>query len=981
MTCPSPGTRPVVPAGRALYGRAAELDALRNALSSAIRGQGSLVLVAGEAGIGKTSLVDAICAEARDAGAVTISGGCYDLTTTPPFGPWVELFQRARGPFPNMPSLQTLASETGSEQGRDGLFELVLHSLSDAAKERPLVLVLEDQHWSDRASLDLTRFLARHLNGMAILAIVTYRDAELGRDRPLYHTLPRLVRDARPLRLWLRRLDDDALRALVTSRYTLAERDERRLVAYLIQYSEGNPFFAEELLRALEHDRLLSATPDGWCLAEIDDIPVPPLVRQLIDGRAAWIDAEARQMLQVAAVIGADFPLDLWQSVLEASDDDLSDAIEQAQSAHLVTESTTAGGFRFQHALIRQALYESLVLPHRQRWHRRVAEALARGPDPDPDTVAHHFQQAGDDRAARWLIDAGARAARMYATRIAVERYERAWQLLENGLDAQVDRGLLLCDLAEAHRYTDAEKALRYLDVARHVVDRSGDDALATVVLWCRARIRGFIGEDALDEGRQAMAALDRLPPARRDEILSHGRQVISPGSISNWFAHFGRYDEAIATAQRVLSGMSPADETMPAHATEAGNAIYALALSYAGLGMPEESRQAFRRSGRCLRAANNHFMVAALLKWELVEVNLAYATDDTAERSRLVQEYTEAWHRTSSFAIDVDGRSILPMFQLDMLQGAWDRAYEAALLHLGVSALRVDALATLAEIDWRRGRRPRAWEHVRAALPGGAATPPSNLYFIRTLSVLRIAARLAMDDGQFDRAREWMDAHERWLTWSGRVLDRAAGPLLWAHYHRMRGDRERAHAHSLDSLRLSSEPRQPLAMLRALRLLGELDIESGRLADAESHLKRALSLADACALPHERALVVLAQAQLELARGNRHGVAEMLGHVRQVCESVGAAPVLAHVERLEASRHGASRASRHPSGLSPREIDVLRLVARGMTDSEVAGELRISSRTVSGHLQSIFNKLGISSRTAAAVKAIEHGIAEPGGE
>jgi DNA-binding CsgD family transcriptional regulator/tetratricopeptide (TPR) repeat protein len=704
-------------------------------------------------------------------------------------------------------------------------------------------------------------------------------------------------------------------------------------------------------------------------------------VRQLIDGRLAWIDAGARRMLQVASVIGADFSLDLWQSVLDAGDDELAAAIEQAQTAYLVTESAASDGLRFQHALIREALYESLVLPHRQRWHRRVAEILAQSPHPDPDAVAHHFQRADDERAARWLIDAGNRAARMYATLTAVERFERAWQLLEHGLDAQVDRGMLLCDLAEAHRYTDAAKALHYLDVAGRVVERSGDDVLATVVLWCRARIRGFIGEDSLDEGRQAVAALERLSPTKLDELLSQGRHIVSRGSISNWFAHFGRYDEAIATAERVLSGTSLNDETSPEHANEMGNAIYALALSYAGLGRPEESRQLFRRAHRCLQSVDNHFMIAALQKWELVEVNLAYATDDTAERARLVEDYVQSWSRTSSFAIEVDGRSILPLFQLDILEGEWDRAHEAATMHLDVSALRVDALATLAEIDWRRGGRASAWVHVRAALPDGAATPPSNLYYIRTLSLLRIAARLAMDDGQFECAREWMDAHERWLAWSGRVLDRAADPLLWAHYHRMRGDRDRAYEHSLESLRLSSEPRQPLALLRAHRLLGELDIEAGRLAEAADHLKRALSLADACALPYERALVELAQAQLEMAHGNRNGVAEMLGRVRQVCESVGAAPVLAHVERLEASRHETPRASRHPSGLSPREVDVLRLVARGMTDVEVARNLRISPRTVSGHLQSIYNKLGISTRTAAAIIAMEHGISEPAAE
>jgi predicted ATPase len=258
--------------GREPYGRSAELAALRATLDEARAGRGSLALVAGESGIGKTTLVRTICDEARAGGAIVLTGGCYDLTTTPPFGPWIELFHHARGPFPNIPSLQTLASETSSLQGRDGLFEQVLGSLSGAAREQPLVLVLEDQHWADRASLDLTRFLARHLPGMAALLIMTYRDAEMTREQPLYHALPSLVRDARPLRLRLRRLDRDALRELIAGRYTLRGDDERRLVTYLSTYSEGNPFFAEELLHALERDRRLDHTAGG-CSSPISTTP------------------------------------------------------------------------------------------------------------------------------------------------------------------------------------------------------------------------------------------------------------------------------------------------------------------------------------------------------------------------------------------------------------------------------------------------------------------------------------------------------------------------------------------------------------------------------------------------------------------------------------------------------------------------------------------------------------------------------------
>src|SRR5262249_43668603 len=224
-----------VPAGPPpLVGRTREQVFLREELAAAMGGHGRLILIGGEAGIGKTTLAQDVAREATARGAAVLAGSCYDLTNTPPYGPWLDLVARYR-PTEALPP-PPAAFAGGTLEGvtsQAALFAEVRRFVADLAAARPAVVVLEDLHWADPASLELLRPRAPQPGALPLLLVATYRVDELTRRHPFYRQLPALVREAGGLRLDPRRLDGDALGDLVVGRFALPPADTARLVAYL----------------------------------------------------------------------------------------------------------------------------------------------------------------------------------------------------------------------------------------------------------------------------------------------------------------------------------------------------------------------------------------------------------------------------------------------------------------------------------------------------------------------------------------------------------------------------------------------------------------------------------------------------------------------------------------------------------------------------------------------------------------------------
>ena len=353
-------------------------------LAAAVGGRGRLVLVGGEAGIGKTTLARDLIRDADDLGCRVLAGSCYDLTNTPPYGPWLDLFEGCRrDPSLPAPPAAFAGGRLAPVTDQAALFAEVRQFLAELAAARPALVLLEDLHWADPASVDLLRHVGPHLRHWPLLLLATYRVDELTPGHPFAHQMPALVREAEGQRLDLRRLDEGALRALVAARYRLERAAEDRLVAYLERHAEGNPFFATELLRTLEEEALLRRDEDGWTLAALDRVVVPSLLRQVIDGRVARLGEATRKALAIAAVIGQEVPLALWAEVAELDEEAVLAVVERAVEAHLLEAERDGTRVRFVHALTREALYEGVLPPRRRVWHRRVAEAL-HGERPTP---------------------------------------------------------------------------------------------------------------------------------------------------------------------------------------------------------------------------------------------------------------------------------------------------------------------------------------------------------------------------------------------------------------------------------------------------------------------------------------------------------------------------------------------------------------------------------------------------------------------
>jgi DNA-binding NarL/FixJ family response regulator len=239
----------------------------------------------------------------------------------------------------------------------------------------------------------------------------------------------------------------------------------------------------------------------------------------------------------------------------------------------------------------------------------------------------------------------------------------------------------------------------------------------------------------------------------------------------------------------------------------------------------------------------------------------------------------------------------------------------------------------------------------------------------------MRIAAGLCLDHNDLPAAHAWLDAHDRWLAWSGAVLGRADGECAWAEYCLAAGDIGAARQHASQGLTLASEPRQSLALLAAHRLFGTVETHAGRLLDARQHLDAALALADACAAPYERALTLLACADLALRTGANDEAGAALDEARATCTSLAAAPALARIDALVARLGDQSNAMQRTalSGLSPREIEVLRLLAGGKTNREIAETLFLSARTVERHITNLYVKIRVQNRAEAIAFAHEH--------
>jgi tetratricopeptide (TPR) repeat protein len=498
-----------------LVAREGELSEARAIWRKASAGEGGMLLVSGEPGIGKTRLVRELCTEVQVSGDRVLVGECY-AEGGAPYAPFAQILRRAFGDgagdglaaalpefvladlltlapslrlrFPNVPPNPSL--DPKSEQQR--LFESVVACCHSMCGEAPVLLVLEDAHWADSGSLALLRHLARRTRRHPLLIMATYREVELDQTLPFQEVLLDLSRERLATRLRLSRLDRNGTREMLVALFA-AEEITPEFLEGIYTETEGNPFFVEEVCKALVESGQVYFADGVWDRLDMEELEIPQSVRVAIQSRVGKMPVDCQEMLRLAAVLGREFA---FETLLAAGDpstlrlrsgqaglgqgadeEGLIEALEAAARAQLVEEARAGRDvtFAFTHALIPATLYEGVSTLRRRRLHRRVAAAIERLHPQDFESLAYHYSEAGDEeRALAYHRQAGDRASAAYANVEAEGHYRAALELAEG----EAERADLLWELGRAlYRQSRYEEAIEVWQEGIAAYQALGDQA------------------------------------------------------------------------------------------------------------------------------------------------------------------------------------------------------------------------------------------------------------------------------------------------------------------------------------------------------------------------------------------------------------------------------------------------------------------------------------------------------------------------
>jgi len=438
-----------------LVGRERELAEARELWKKAVSGKGQMLLVSGEPGIGKTRLVRELATQVEVSGGRAFVGACYAEGGVP-YAPVAQILRRAlqngSGDDVDWPEfvladLLTLApalrlrypdvkpnpvlDDPRAKQHR--LFENLVIFCTALSEQAPLLLVLEDTHWADSGTLFLLRHLARHTRHQRVMIVATYREVELDEARPFHEVLLDINRERLATRLKLTRLERVQTREMLGVLF--AEEITPEFLEGIYRETEGNPFFVEEVCKALVESGKLYYEDGRWHRPGIAELGIPQSVRVAIQSRVRVLPAKAQKTLRLAAVLGRTFDFDTLAAASDQDEDTLIDGLESAERAQLIEEVSGEGGgtFAFVHALFPSTLVEGLRTLQRRRLHRRAAAAVEANRPDDFEALAHHYNQAAQgEKAAEYLLKAGDRARGLYAHQEAIDSYQQALDFLRD---------------------------------------------------------------------------------------------------------------------------------------------------------------------------------------------------------------------------------------------------------------------------------------------------------------------------------------------------------------------------------------------------------------------------------------------------------------------------------------------------------------------------------------------------------------------
>jgi DNA-binding CsgD family transcriptional regulator/tetratricopeptide (TPR) repeat protein len=989
-------------------GRAVELAQLEELIAQATGGSPGFTLIGGESGVGKSRLIDEFSSRASLAGARVISGDCVDLGDAElPYAPLIgalrgidvdelsRLLPRGASELAALlPQIDGAVAELGPAalaQGR--LFEMLLGLLGGLGADGPLVLVIEDAHWADPSTRDFLSFLIANRRRERLVVAVTYRTDELHRRHPLRTFLAEADRTRSVLRLTLERFTRHELAEQLAG--ILGHPPAPELVDELFQRAEGNPFFSEELL----------AVGGGSTAARLPDD-----VRDALMLRIEALSADAQVMLRVAAAAGARVRHALLEAATPLEQDALLGGVREAVAHHVLVQEHGSDVYRFRHALLREALLDDLLPGERGPLHAAIGHALAAEPSLSASgrsvaaELAAHWAAAHDLPAAfAASAQAGAEAEGMAAFAEANRHFERAaelWDAVSPELRAAgPDRVELLRRAAEAaHLAGDTDRGLSLARRALGLADAAGELLLAAGLherigryLWINGRQR-----DAVGELRTAVTVMPPdAPAADRARLL---------GSEGHLLMLLGRGEEARARCEQAL-----------ALAREAGARLEECRIGNSlgcALGMTGEVQAGIETLRHARRQAEELNDPEELKR---SHINLAEILDLSGRLDEAVRINREG----VTLARNEGAPGVLPLLLAELAWrlvrlGEWDEAEEilaeATERTRGWEVGRVSAFSTRAQIQALRGdadgmrRSLREVESAMSDVIGAMWLAP--LALVRADSALWLGCPAEASDEVADALsrRETTDATE--VMYLAPLL--AAGARAEADLAvtaRTIGDTaelERivaraAEIHELGAGLVAGDP-QPEAQLHVQTAA----LEAARAAAAASAEDwRALAERwEARGNVFPAAYCRWRAAELVLAGGGPRGdVQEMLAAAYRTAERLRAEPLAREISDLarrarltlssagdddpsagaaQASGAGDSAATLSAAeriGLTARELDVLRLMAGGATNREIAASLFISQKTVTVHVTRILAKLDARTRVEAAGSAQRLGL------
>jgi DNA-binding CsgD family transcriptional regulator/tetratricopeptide (TPR) repeat protein len=964
-------------------GRSAELETLRALLPKA-EGEGRrVVLVGGEPGSGKSRLVREFAREAVGEGTLVLYGAC-DAVVHTPYGPFVEaLDQLARVIDPTelraalgtaggevtrlVPELPARIGElpppveADPDTERHRLHTAVTDVLTGVSKSRPILLVIEDGHWADAPTLLLLRHLARGAGSARLLLLGTFRDTEADVPEALSETLADLRRSEDVVRMRLTGLSGEDVTEFV--RRAAGGDAGPDLANAIEEITDGNPFLVCELWRTLVETGAVEVAGGTTRLTRpLSELGTPDSVREVVSQRLARLSPKTNDLLDLAATAGAEFELDVLRRAARIDESSLLAALDEAVRSGMVEEIPTRGlAYRFTHELVRRALYDRLTGIRRAELHLAVGEALAddagRSARALPD-LAHHFAAAAPFAGAARAIEYNLRAARAAADALAFdEAAARLRTAIELGIESPAERAHAYVELGTAsHRAGKALDAIEAFSAAAGVARESGDGELLA-----RAAIGheeacwrpSFIDRDAVELLEEAAAALGDESSELRVGVL---------GALARALDLRGDHERgAVVRTSAVEMARGLGDR-------EGLAAVLMTSYWARGTSSLEEILAMLTEARDLAEEIGNTEINADAMAWR-VPTFVALCDIESARREvAALLEKAEETGQPFMIHVATHYRSAIALGDGDLAEAeaAAQRSHEWSRLLTGREASGVYGIQMFS-IRREQGRLAEVAPVIRI-LAGESREGPWRPGLVSVLAELgmeedarRELARVAEEGLDPFRESIWLAALTYLTDAAAALGDEAIATLVYPELEPFAGGNVMV-GHLVECYGAAD------------RYLGMLATTLGEWERAEEHFERAMDLNGRMRARTWLAHTAYEYARLLLARGRgeRERAGLLLGEAGALAEQIGMQALLGRIRVL-----GSAAPAVLPAGLSTREVEILGLVARGLSNREIGKALFISEHTAANHIRNILRKTGCANRTEATSYAHRHGLVE----